>query len=64
MTTYLVKYISSFENIAVVEAETEIEALVLFQDVDFYQKHLGEEVISCEIAKDNFEDKIHEEGYW
>lgn len=64
MTTYLIKYISTFENIAVVEAESETEALISFEDADFYQKHLSEKVISCEIANDNFKDKIHEEGYW
>jgi len=66
---YLVRTKSCFSNIYIVEAENEeaAKAKVLDDDADFYQQHLGEEVVHCDVTVDS-EDAIikglRDKGYF
>jgi len=67
MKKYLVRTHSVFEHIYAVEAESLDEAIQLVKDDavnDWYQKHLGEEILECVRGEGISTDDIRKEGYF
>lgn len=62
---------STFENVYIVEADTEAEAITLVQDEynppNYLQKHLGEKVYKTYVSPLDYNEtykQIDSEGYW
>lgn len=57
---------SVFENVYIVEAESEEQARGMVEigdEVDFYQKHLGESVIHSSPADETAAKEVKAKGY-
>ena len=68
---YVVKTVSSFENVYVIDAATKDDAIERVMNThtppDFYQKHLGEKVTCIEpvtMTETQCIKRIREQGYF
>ena len=69
--TYKIVTKSTFENVYHVEAETEESAIDIVlnsgDSLDFFQKHLGEEITSIEkvnVTREDIVDALRKAGYF
>jgi hypothetical protein len=67
---YIIKTLSTFEHMYIIEAESESEARSAVMDdatpPDYFQKHLGEHVVDVGISTDHdaaIQANIRKEGY-
>lgn len=70
MTNYVVTTRSTFENKYLIDAITEDDAIFAvmndYDPPDFFQKHLGEAVISVEKVPEQYDmfTEMHKQGYF